>query len=331
MRQGSDQLNLLNRLLRIRNGTITQQDWLQINNRYEKDLQKDEQKNFSHSKVLTLMETWNEVNEENHLKVSKLDVPVAIILSEGSGPHHNKIDKQCGQIMHHTLLAVGATVMLTKNQRGLTGHGLNNGAMGTVVSILFEAGIAPPSFPIVVVVDFDGYKGPVWIADHPTWVPIPVNQGRCESNCCVRRGIPLMPAYAISIAKSQGMTIGRGKQATHYRIKLQQKKVMEQLSLGTTYTAMSRVERESNWALVEKVPEERILYINDHPHMKARMQEEKRLQSLSDQTVGKWRTYADGYESYVSLLQELDEICNDSVTDSQCPGAIGCLCILCKM
>ena len=136
MRKGPDQLNLLNRLLRIRNGTMTQQDRLQINNRYEKDLPKNEQQNFSHNKILTLIETWNEVNEENHLKVSKLGVPVAIILSEGAGPHHHKIDKQCGQMMYRTLLAVGATVMLTKNQRGLTGLGLNNGAMGTVVSCL---------------------------------------------------------------------------------------------------------------------------------------------------------------------------------------------------
>ena len=276
------------------------------------------------------METWNEVNEENHNKLSKLGVPVAIIMSEGSGPHHNQIDKQCGQIMHRTLLAVGATVMLTKNQRGLTGLGLNNGAMGTVVSILFEAGSGPPQFPNAVVVDFNGYKGPAWIVDHPTWVPIPVNQARCETNCCVRRGIPLMPAYAITIAKSQGMTIGKGKSATHCRIKLQQQKKMEQLSLGTTYTAMSRVERESNWTLVEKVPEERILYINDQPSMKGRMDEEKRLKSLSDTTVNKWRKYADEVEPYISLLQKLDEICNDSITDSQCHSTIDCGCILCK-
>ena len=190
MRRGPDQLNLLNRLLRIRNGTITQNDWLDINARYEKDLAQDEQTNFSHNKVLTLMETWNEVNEENHLKLSQLGVPVATIISEGSGPHHNKIDKQCGQIMHRCLIAVGATVMLTKNQRGLTGLGLNNGAMGTVVSILYEDGHAPPSFPYAVVVDFNGYTGPSWIDEKPTWVPIPVDEGRCETNCCVRRGIP---------------------------------------------------------------------------------------------------------------------------------------------
>ena len=105
---------------------------------------------------------------------------------------------------------------------------------------------------------------------------------------------------------------------------------MEQLSLGTTYTAMSRVERESNWTLVEKVPEERILYINDQPSMKGRMDEEKRLKSLSDTTVNEWRKYTDEVESYISLLHKLDEICNDSITDSQCHSTISCGCILCK-
>ena len=105
---------------------------------------------------------------------------------------------------------------------------------------------------------------------------------------------------------------------------------MEKLSLGTTYTAMSRVERESNWALVEKVPEERIMYINEQPQMKPRIDEEKRLQELSDKTVKEWERYADGVEAYVTLLQELDAICNDTVTDSQCNEPEGCKCILCN-
>ena len=70
--------------------------------------------------------------------------------------------------MHRCLLAVGATVMLTKNQQGLTGFGLNNGAMGKVISMLYEVGHAPPMFPYAVVVDFHGYTGPAWIAEHPT-------------------------------------------------------------------------------------------------------------------------------------------------------------------
>jgi hypothetical protein len=221
--------------------------------------------------------------------------------------------------------------MLTKNQVGLTGLGLNNGAMGVVISIIYAENTAPPYFPLAVVVDFPGYKGPAWIQQHPKWVPIPVNKlVRCEYNCCSRTGIPLMPGYAIPIAKSQGMTIGKNKPATHSRVKLQQAKFMEALSLGTTYTALSRVERESNWCLVEKIPEDRLLYINDHPQMAARREEEQRLMKLSNKTVKDYIEYGD-VKNYVELLSEFDNECNDTLRDSICVNKdVNCNCILCK-
>ena len=332
MRQGPDQINLLNRLLRVRNGSITQQDWVDINARYVNDLPIKERANFDHNQVMTLMETWQEVNLENYNKLITLNVPVAVIHSIGSGKHHSKIDKQCGQIMHRSLIAVGATVLLTKNQQGLTSLGLNNGAIGKVIAILYAKNTGPPHHPIAVVVEFPGYKGPAWITEHPKWVPIVPNDGRCEENCCVRTGLPLMPGYAITIAKSQGMTIGQGKPATHAKIKLQSKKVMEQLSLGITYTALSRVEKEDNWALMEHIPADRLLYINEHPHMVGRRVEEERLSKLSDITLSKYERYATDVDAYIRLLQELDEICNDFITDSVCSNSAteNCLCILCK-
>ncbi|XP_057290792.1 uncharacterized protein LOC130613469 [Hydractinia symbiolongicarpus] len=231
MRQGQDQLDLLQRLLRIRNGSITQQDWQDINSRYENALPHTEKCNFLHGCVLTLMETWNEVNEENQHKLASLGVPVAVIPSRGRGKHHSLTDKQMGQIPLRSLMAVGATVILTKNQKGLTGLGLNNGAMGKVIAILYLPNTSPPEFPIAVVVNFPNYKGPLCIPEHPTWIPITAIEGRCESNCCSRNGLPLMPGYAITIAKSQGMSIGDGKTATHMRIKLQQSIQMEKITL----------------------------------------------------------------------------------------------------
>ena len=166
-------------------------------------------------------------------------MPVAEIKSDGNGVHHRKSVKQLGQIPAVSLIAVGSTVMLTKNQKSLTSYGLNNGAMGVVKAILYEENVAPPAFPEVVVVDFPAYKGPAWMSDAPTLVPIPVDEGRCESNCCVRKGIPLIPGYAIPIAKSQGMTVGANHPATELRVKLRAKTKMEELNLGTTYTALS--------------------------------------------------------------------------------------------
>ena len=126
IRQGSDQLSFL-LLLRVRNGTITQQDWIDINNRCEKDLSSDENNNFNHYDVITLKETWAEVNEQNYYKLAEKGIPVAVIPSKGSGRHHTQTLKQYGQIVHKSLVAVGTTVILTKNQKGLTQYGLNNG------------------------------------------------------------------------------------------------------------------------------------------------------------------------------------------------------------
>ena len=89
------------------------------------------------------------------------------------------------------------------------------------------------------------------------------------------------------------------------------------MNLGTTYTALSRVDKKSNWVLVGKVPEERIMYINTHPHMKARWEEEMRINALSEDTLKKYGMFQNA-QKYITLLQELDAYCQDNIRDSQC-------------
>ena len=101
-------------MLRIRNGTIMQKDWQDINSRYEGTLSQTEQEAFASGRVLTLMETWKEVHDENHIKLANLKVPVAVIPSKGRGKHHSLTDKQVGQIVQRSLIAVNSTVLLTK-------------------------------------------------------------------------------------------------------------------------------------------------------------------------------------------------------------------------
>ena len=79
----------------------------------------------------------------------------------------------------------------------------------------------------MIVVEFPKYSGQSWMESHPTWVPIPVNEARCEDNCCTRTCFPLIPAYGISRAKSQGTTIGELKQITYVIIKLNPETKME--------------------------------------------------------------------------------------------------------
>ena len=179
-------------------------------------------------------------------------------------------------------------------------------------------------------VDFPGYKGPPWFPSKPTWIPIPLNDGRCSKNCCSRSGFPLIPGYAIPIAKSQGLTIGVGNPVTHCRVKLQSTTKMESLNLGLTYVALSRVQTETDMALVEPIPQDRLLYINNHPHMKGRIEEDQRLLKLSEETVSQYLPYADDIEAYLNLLREMDDLCEDGITDSVCDNiSDNCKCVIC--
>ncbi|XP_066931788.1 uncharacterized protein [Clytia hemisphaerica] len=313
MRQGPDQLSFLEMLLRIREGKLNLNDWKTINSRYEGELPESAKEGFRSDTCLTVMETWQEVNVENHNKLADLGIPVATIPSKGKGRHHTQSVNQMGQIPATSHIAVGSRVLLTKNQLSLSPLGLNNGAIGKVIAILYAEGEAPPSFPEAVVVDFPRYKGPSWLPEHPTWVPIPVNEARCDTNCCSRRGFPLMPGYCIPISKSQGMTIGPNEPCTHIRIKLNKEIFMEKLNLGITYTALSRASKLENVALVEKVPYDRLNYINNHPWMPRRREVEERLKILSGETLQTYGHYSD-LNTYRELLCEFDRFVNDGLT-----------------
>ena len=314
LRQKPSQANLLSILNNLRLGKVTQADWNNLNNRAFCNLRHEEKGSFSSSNpsLIYLTETWDEANKHNYKLLASLNVPVAVIPSTGSGKHHK--DNLVGQIPSRCIVAIGSRVILTKNQKELTWYGLNNGAVGNVISIKYSEGKSPPHFPEYIVVDFQQYNGPPWDACHPTWVPISAMDGRCEDNCCSRMGFPLIPGYGITIAKSQGMTIGENEIITHAIIKLNPKIDMEKLNLGTAYTAFSRVCEEKDFCLAEKIPFERLEYINRHPQMKKRLEEEKRLLALAESTYDR---YSCSELQYITLLTSIDDFCDDGIRDSE--------------
>jgi hypothetical protein len=67
------------------------------------------------------------------------------------------------------------------------------GAVGKVIEIVFKENESTldGTHPQYIVVDFLQYRGPAWINEKPTRVPIPPIELACHKHCCNLRYIPL--------------------------------------------------------------------------------------------------------------------------------------------
>ena len=318
MRQKPSQIKFIKCLDNIREGTVEMRDWQQLNERCLTNLTIEERQQFEQDDTILLTETWAEAYKRNCEQLSSLNNPVAQITSSGRGYHHSK-DKDMGQIRNVCTLTKGCRVMLTKNQGALATLGLNNGAVGKVVDIFYEKGVCPPQPPSFIIVDFPGYKGMPGnecIPGYPSYVALTVDTGFCENKCrCQRTGYPLIPAYGITITKAQGMTIGQNEMFKKCVIKLNEKTSMESKCLGLAYTAFSRVCEFTDFALHDRIPWERLEYINHHKQMKSRKEEERRLKGLEKETLYSLQCSKD---DYIHLLEAIDSFCQDGINDSIC-------------
>ena len=169
--------------------------------------------------------------------------------------------------------------MLTHNL--CTEVGLCNGAIGTVLDIIYAKGHSPPVLPIAVVVKFDDkdYSGPSFSETIPNCVPIyPVancSDTHAKKNM-ERRQFPLKLAWPITIHKAQGLTLrdvwldlGATEKAA-----------------GLTYVALSRVPRLSN-LIIEPMTFERLNSVTKTSNWKYRILEETKLSNLDKKKLTK--------------------------------------------
>jgi ATP-dependent DNA helicase PIF1 len=198
-----------------------------------------------HPKVESVMAE----NRKQLEAMSRRNIPVVKCLAKDCGPcvrtkmKQGKGEYEFGQLPKKTLLCKGAPVMLTTNL--CTEWGLFNGAMGTVVDIYFASGRMPSvdgqELPDVVFVDMPSYCGQEVVPGFPTLVPIgPRVVQECCGHECTRVQVPLRLCWAITVHKSQGMTIGSQQHMKAARIHLGDSNT-EKWAAGAAFVQLSRV------------------------------------------------------------------------------------------
>ena len=156
--------------------------------------------------ALHLFPTKDAVVEYNIDQLHNNNQPITAIKALHNGHNASKgSSDDAGGLEPVIHLSVGARVMLITNL--WVEVGLVNGAVGTVISIVYETG-GPPDLPLAVLVKFDNYTGPTF--SNQTVPIVPVRRTWLSSaSSCSRLQIPLKLAWAVTIHKAQGLTLSK--------------------------------------------------------------------------------------------------------------------------
>ena len=181
----------------------------------------------------------------------------------------NADTEQAGGLRKEVFLARDARVMLTTNL--WVAAGLVNGCVGTVRDIVYSADKRPPALPEFVVCHFPEYRGAAYGADANT-VPItPIQRTWLHDNkTYARTNLPLTLAWAVTIHKSQGLTLDKAV------VNIGQ----SERSAGLSFVAMSRVRSSGDLRLVP-FAKDRLTKIAANKNVKKRKEMDKRLRLMA--------------------------------------------------
>ncbi len=258
-------------LSRLCTGDSNEQDWQLLLSRQPSNVTNLTE--FKHATRLYF--TNEEVANYNYEQLINLSQPIATIKALHSSELAKKATSDDMSGLEPTIfLAKSARVMLTMNL--WTDVGLCNGATGIVREFIYANNQLPPDLPVAVIVQFDDYRGPSFSNYHSSWVPIcpvAINSPSLDG-VHERQQLPLKLAWAMTIHKSQGLTLEKAW------INIGQ----TEKTAGISYVAISRV-RSLSSAIIEPMSFERLTSLKKSATLKYRLEEERRLDKLFENTL----------------------------------------------
>ncbi|XP_057853551.2 uncharacterized protein LOC131063676 [Cryptomeria japonica] len=193
-----DQQRFHQLLTNIRDAHPTIDDWKLLMTRTDASLHPTIKEEFDNN--IHLFATNDNVHNHNRKKLYALRRPIARSIASKEGST-NPAGGQNDELDVELLISKDARVMLTSNL--WIEAGLVNGALGYIQNIIYKPGCAPPDPPTYVMVEFDNYSGLPFEDASPNLIPIsPIQRGRT-------RQLPLQLAWALTIHKSQGLTLSK--------------------------------------------------------------------------------------------------------------------------
>ena len=215
---GEDQAAFRLALLELRQARVSVESWELLSLRCASNLTAEERKAFADA--VRIYPTREKVNTYNHEHMVDLRSPALYIPATHQGQGAEKAEsKDAGNLSKTFPACLGARVMLTRNIWNPVG--LVNGAQGTVYDIGWAAGADPEKDPpMVFMIAFEGYTGPPYVTEHGEELRdgsgrpvVPILRVRqdftLKNQMCSRTQFPLVVSYAITVHKSQGVTLPR--------------------------------------------------------------------------------------------------------------------------
>ena len=209
------------------------------------------------NEAIHLVPVWNMTDKIIYDYLMSFSSPIVKIRSTYNSKRPNGENHCISECSYPSRLALceGAIVMLLKNF--IVELNLMNGSVGIVRKIVYKDKTGPynsnNNLPEYVIVEFKNVNIPENnkpFSNFPNnWIPIPMVTEFCEKKCCSVKTIPLRVCIALTIHKSQGMTIGPKENFEKIVIHLPNKALGHRSTAGLELVALSRVTSIENIAI----------------------------------------------------------------------------------